>query len=89
MPVLPIETGADKAKDVDNSGLMQLPPDLLVAQLITPVSNVDKQDTLLETVCAIIRDVPEQISSTSMINSIPMKNSNLLIRLPKYGISST
>ena len=89
MPAPPIETGADKAKDADSSGLTWLLPDPLVAQLTMPVSNVDKQDTSLETVRAIVKDALEQISSISMMNSTPTKNWNLLIRLSKSETNST
>jgi len=89
VPAPPTETGVDKAKDADNSGLTWLSPDLLKARPTTPASNAGKQDTLLETICAAARDVLEQTSSISMTNSIPTKSWNLLIRLPKSATSST
>jgi len=61
-------------KDVDNSDPTQQQPDPLEAQPITPASNVDKRDILLETVCAAVKDMLEQTSSISMANSTPTKN---------------
>jgi len=89
MPTPPIETGMDKAKDTDSSGPMQLLPDPLVAQPTMPALNVGKQDTSLKTACAIAKDMLEQTSLTSTMNSTSMKNWNLLIRSPKSGTNST
>jgi len=83
------ETGMDKAKDMANPGQMQLLPDLLVAQPTMPALSVGRWDTLLETVRTIIKDAPEQTSSTSMMNLTPMKNSNLLTRSPKSETNLT
>jgi len=89
VPAPPIKTGADKAKDADNSDLTWLPLDPLEARPTMPVSNAGKQDISLETVCTTAKDALGQISLISMTNLIPMKSWNLLIRLPKSATSST
>jgi len=88
-PALLTEIGMGKAKDADNSALMQPLPDLHEEQPTMPVSNVDRQDISLETVHTATKDVLEQTSLISMMNSIPTKNWNLLIRLPKSATSLT
>jgi len=83
------ETGADKAKDKGNSDPMQPLLDLPVAQPIMPVLNVGKWDISLETVRAVAKGMPEQISSISTTNLIPTKSLNLLIRSLKCKTNST
>ena len=82
------KTGTDKAKDADNSDLTRLPPDLLEERPTMPVSNVGRQGILPEIV-HVAEDVLGQTLSTSTTKSIPMRNWNLLTRLPKSATSST
>ena len=74
---------------MDNSDLTQLLPDPPKAQPIMPALNADRQDISLGTVRAAAKDALERTLSISTMNLIPMKNWNLLIRLPKFATSST